>query len=133
LAGKILFRGQLPFAEVQQRLSLVRLLVLPSLCFEGFPMVVREAFALGVPVAASRLGPLPDIVPEGEAGSLFEAGNSEDLLRVVRGLWSDQYRLEVLARGARKEFEEKYTAAVNYRILMEIYIAAIGRRRQKTT
>jgi len=33
------------------------------LCFEGFPMVVREAFALGAPVAASRTGALPEIVP----------------------------------------------------------------------
>ncbi|MFH1858259.1 MAG: glycosyltransferase family 4 protein [Candidatus Omnitrophota bacterium] len=131
LGGKIVFRGQLPFDETQQSLSRARLLILPSLCFEGFPMVVREAFALGVPVVASRLGPLPDIVKEGVAGALFEAGNAEDLLRVVRSIWSDQDRLAELAGGARKMFEEKYTADTNYLTLMEIYEAAIRRRRHK--
>jgi glycosyltransferase involved in cell wall biosynthesis len=132
LNGKIILRGQLPFDETQQRLSKGRLLVLPSLWFEGFPMVVREAFAFGVPVAASRLGPLPDIVPEGRAGALFEAGNVEILLRVVRGLWSDHARLAELAQGACKEFEEKYTAAVNYKMTMGIYAAAIARLQHKT-
>ncbi len=80
LTNRVVFTGQLPFDETQQHLSSARLLVIPSLCFEGFPMVVREAFALGVPVIASRLGPLPDIVEEGVAGALFEAGNAQDLL-----------------------------------------------------
>jgi len=131
LEGKILFLGQLPFAEAQQRLSRVRLLVLPSLWFETFGLVACEAFAFGIPVAASRLGPLPDIVPEGRAGALFEAGNVEDLLRVVRGLWSNQALLSQMAVKARKEFEEKYTADVNYRTLMQIYEAAIHRRKRR--
>ena len=55
-------------------------------------MVVREAFALRVPVAASRLGPLPDILKDGVTGALFEPGNAAELLRVGRALWSDQGR-----------------------------------------
>ncbi len=94
-------------------------------------MVIREAFALGVPVAASRIGPLPDIVEPGIAGAVFDPGNPEDLLRVVRDLWSDQDRLAELARGARKAFESKYTAEANYRMLMDIYGAAVRRRRER--
>jgi len=131
LSDKIAFRGQLPFDETQQRISRGRLLILPSLCFEGFPMVVREAFALGLPVAASRIGPLPDIVKEGVTGKLFEAGNAEDLLRVVLALWSGQDHLKRLAEGARKIFEQKYTADANYMTLMEIYETAILRRQQR--
>lgn len=131
LDGKILFSGQLPFAEVYQHLSRARLLVLPSLCFETFGMVACEAFALGVPVAASRLGPLPDIVKEGVCGSLFEAGNKKDLLRAVRALWLDQTRLAELAEGARKEFEDKFTADVNCQMLLDIYERAIQRRRRR--
>lgn len=130
LAHRIAFVGQLPFDETQQHLSSARLLVIPSLCFEGFPMVVREAFALGVPVVASRLGPLPDIVEEGVAGALFEAGNAQDLLRTLRSLWTDQDRLAKLAAGARETFEKKYTADINYRMLIDIYRTAIKRRQR---
>ena len=131
LDGRVVFRGQLPFDEAQRCLSHGRLLVVPSLWFETFGMVACEAFALGVPVAASRIGPLPDIVEEGVAGALFEPGNAADLLRVVRGLWSDRERLAAMGRGGRKLFEEKYTADANYRMLMEIYEAALQRRRAK--
>lgn len=46
------FLGQIPGAEAQKQIAGARLLVLPSECFEGFPMVVREAFAFGTPAAA---------------------------------------------------------------------------------
>jgi glycosyltransferase involved in cell wall biosynthesis len=131
LAGRIVFRGQFPFDDAQISLSRARLLVLPSLWFEGFPMVIREAFALGVPVAASRIGPLPDIVEDGVAGALFEPGNPADLLRVVRNLWTDQERLAVMGLKAREIFKARYTADVNYRMLMDIYEAALQRRRAK--
>lgn len=131
LSNRIVFTGQLSFAETQQHLSRARLLVLPTLCFEGFPMAVRESFALGVPVAVSRIGALPEIVKEGIAGALFEAGNAPDLLQTVKTLWSDQKRLAEMAASARKEFEEKYTAEVNYNMLMKIYVAAIQRRQSR--
>lgn len=133
LTSKVVFKGQLPFNKTQQCLSRAQLLVLPSLWFEGFPMVVREAFALGVPVVASRIGPLPNIIREGEAGMLFEPGNPEDLLRAVRALWSDRDRLAKLTKGAREIFEAKYTANVNHKILMKIYKMAIRRRQQKNS
>lgn len=128
ISGKIRFAGQLPFAETQSRLAGSSLLILPSLCFEGFPMVIREAFALGVPVAASRLGSMPDIVTEGENGVLFVPGDAEDLLRKVREVWERPGRLAEMAGSARKAFEEKYTAERNYERLMEIYGEARAQR-----
>ena len=70
-------------------------------------------------------------MPEGVAGALFEAGSAEDLLRVVRFLWSTQDRLKEMAMAARKVFEENYTADTNYAKLMGIYEAAIRRRRER--
>jgi glycosyltransferase involved in cell wall biosynthesis len=45
LEGRVRFSGQVAPSEVERRLGLARLLVVPSLCFEGFPLVIREAFA----------------------------------------------------------------------------------------
>jgi glycosyltransferase involved in cell wall biosynthesis len=128
-AGNIVFRGQLPYDAVQQILSGASLLVLPSLCFEGFPMVIREAFALGVPVAASRLGSMPGIVDEGKNGVLFAPGDSLDLLQKIRGVWENTEQAATMAANARQAFEEKYTAQKNYRLLMDIYQKAIIKRR----
>ncbi len=125
---KIKFLGQLPFSEGQQVLAGARLLVLPSLCFEGFPMVIREAFALGVPVAASRLGSMPCIVNEGDDGVLFAPGDSGDLLAALKTVWADERRLAAMAKEARKTFEREYTAPVNHKLLMDIYQAATARR-----
>jgi glycosyltransferase involved in cell wall biosynthesis len=133
LRHKIRFCGQLPFSRVQEKLARVSLLVLPSLCFEGFPMAIREAFALGVPVAASRLGSLPCLVQDGENGVLFEPGNSSDLLRVLQQLWHKPEKLAALGRKARADFEEKYTDSVNYEALMNIYQAAIEVRRRRNS
>jgi glycosyltransferase involved in cell wall biosynthesis len=127
--GKVRFLGQRPFSETQERLASARLLILPSICFEGFPMVIREAFALGVPMAASRLGSMPGLVQDGRNGVLFEPGNSEDLLRQVRGVWGKDDLLARMGAAAREEFEARYTAEANYRILMDIYKTAIDHRR----
>ncbi|MFA6062357.1 MAG: glycosyltransferase family 4 protein [Gallionella sp.] len=126
LVDKILFFGQLPFAEVQIRLASAKLLVVPSINFEGFPMAIREAFALGVPVAASNLGSMPCLVKEGETGGLFEPANSSSLATCLQQLWQDQVRLGEMAMAARNEFELNYTEDANYQRLMEIYRKAIN-------
>jgi glycosyltransferase involved in cell wall biosynthesis len=131
LEDKITFLGQLPFSSGQELLAKAKLLVLPSLCFEGFPMVIREAFALGVPVAASYIGAIPFIIKDRVNGVMFKPGDSTDLLKMVKPLWENSVKLSVMAEAARKEFEEKYTADTNYDILMEIYKEAILRRKKK--
>ena len=128
LADKIIFLGQLPFAEVQARLASARLLVLPSINFEGFPMAIREAFALGVPVAASNLGSMACLVKDGQTGGLFEPADAVSLASCIQRLWQDQIFLGKMALSARNEFELHYTEDANYQRLMEIYRVAMDNR-----
>jgi len=121
----IKFLGQVSSTEAQAHIANARLLVLPSECFEGFPMVIREAFAFGTPIAVSNIGPLPSIVQHGKNGIVFEPENPQSLLTAVRTAWESPYLLEKLGTGARAEFESKYTEDVNYKILMDIYERAI--------
>lgn len=131
LQKKIHLLGQLPFPDVQKKLANSKMMVMPSLCFEGFPMVIREAFALGVPVAASRIGSLTYLVDDEKNGVLFTPGDSEDLYRALKRLWESPEKLESIAGAARKKFEEKYTAEKNYEMLMAIYQK--GHRTSKET
>jgi len=123
------FIGQVGSSEAQAHIADARLLVLPSECFEGFPMVIREAFAFGTPVAVSNIGPLPSIVQHGKDGVVFEPENPQSLLNTVRTAWVTPSLLEELGAGARAEFESKYTEDVNYKILMDIYKKAIASKK----
>jgi len=129
----IIFHGQLAFEEAQKKIVKSRLLILPSVCFEGFPMVIREAFALGVPVAASNLGSMASLVQDGENGMLFEPANADDLLQIVRAVWQDQAALANMGKTARTIFDAEYTAETNHDLLMNIYEQAILRRQQTLT
>lgn len=119
------FLGQLSADEAQAQIAGARLLMLSSECFEGFPMVIREAFAFGTPAAVSDLGPLPTIVEHGKSGVVFQPANPQSLLQEVRTAWETPGLLEHLGQSARAEFESKYTEGANYAALMEIYRKAI--------
>lgn len=125
------FLGQVPFADAQAQIASARLLVLPSEWFEGFPMVVREAFAFGTPTAVSNLGPLPSIVKHGESGVVFGAASADSLLNAVRAVWRSPSALEQLGKGARLAFEEHYNEDSNYQTLMQIYEQAISENKRQ--
>jgi glycosyltransferase involved in cell wall biosynthesis len=130
-ASSISFLGNLPHADAMKKLSSAKLLILPSLCFEGFPMVVQEAYAYGVPIAASNIGSLPHLIAENRTGTLFTPGNAENLLASVQTLFADDKQLRILGAQAKQEFDSKYTAGKNYDILMNIYSSAAAHRGAK--
>lgn len=117
----IQFLGQLSSSEAERQIALAKLLILPSQWFEGFPMVIREAFAFGTPAAVSNIGPLPSIVKHGAQGVVFEAGNPNSLLVEVQKIWNDPVKLKKMSHNARNEFEQYYNEAANYKRLIEIY------------
>jgi glycosyltransferase involved in cell wall biosynthesis len=131
VGAPVRFLGQLPSADALAQIAESRLLVLPSEWFEGFPMVLREAFAMGTPAAVSAIGPLPDIVGHGACGLLFAPSNPESLLQTVRGAWEREGLLERLGQAARAQFDAKYNESSNYATLMSIYERAmvVGRER----
>jgi len=95
-------------------------------------MTIRESFASGVPVAASRLGAMPYIITDRENGVLFSPGNSEELYQTLKTLWNAPETLPVMANNAHHEFEKKYTSAQNHQLLMKIYKSAIADREKQT-
>lgn len=123
LSERVELHGALRFEEVQVLLGGSRLLVVPSTCFEGYPMVIREAFALGVPVAASDIGSLADVVDDA-VGRRFRPGDPGSLLEVVRQLWDDGAALEAMSPAARARYERDLAPKPNLERLMAIYESA---------
>ena len=102
-----------------------RVLVVPSLWFEPFGMVVVDAMALAVPVVASRIGGLPHVVDDGVTGSLFEPGNSEDLVQQVRRLWENPQLCNQMGRAGQQKVMREYSQDAYYHNLMAVYQKAI--------
>lgn len=120
------FLGQLPSGDAHGEVAKSKMLLLPSQCYEAFPMVIPEAFAYGVPVGVSSLGPLPNIVDDGRTGVCYPACDAARLVEKVSQCWSHGTRLSEMGRAARNEFEQKYTEEVNYQRLLAIYGEALS-------
>jgi len=73
----IKFMGR--YTDVREPYSEMDVLVVPSICYESYSLVVREAFICKIPVIASDIGALPEAVQNGETGLLFQAVNARDL------------------------------------------------------
>lgn len=113
--------GRLSHKQVLALMRDARFLVFPSECYEGFPMTIAEAFACGVPVVTSKLGGMAEIVKDSYTGLHFEPGNTSDLATKVDWAWTHPRRIEEMGENARREYEDKYTAEMNYELLLQIY------------
>ncbi|WP_278361543.1 glycosyltransferase family 4 protein [Stutzerimonas kunmingensis] len=73
------FWGRLPNAGIAERLAQAHLLLLPSTCPENQPVTITEAMASGLPVVASRIGGVPELVEHGVTGLLAAPGDAARL------------------------------------------------------
>jgi len=122
------FLGIRAHDEVLRLVGDATLQVVPSECYEGFPMTLVEAYACGTPVVASRIGSVDEIVVEGECGLKFDPKNAADLAGKVRSLCAEPDRLRSMRRRARAEFEARYTPERSFRRLVSIYQRAGAHR-----
>ena len=118
--------GWLEPSAVLEAMTRAAYLVFPSVWFENFPRTLVEAFASGLPVIASRLGAMAEIIEDRVTGLLFQPGSWEELARCIH--WAETHPGEIAEMGvrAREVYEKLYSADENYEKLMRIYAAAIG-------
>jgi glycosyltransferase involved in cell wall biosynthesis len=92
-------------------------LVLPSLSYEDMPRPLVEAFANGLPVIASRIGRLAEMVEPGRNGLLFEAGSARDLAR--RLAWADAFpeKMRQMGECAKADYRARFLANWDYQTL----------------
>ena len=111
--------------NVGDYLAAFDIFVLPS-NREGIGSVLLDAMDRALPVVASRVGGVPDIVHDGENGILIDAGRADQLRDGVLALCADPDRRRALGENGR-EVAKHYTADVMARKYLEIYGAALGR------
>ena len=119
--GRIQAPGRLPREQLLPSLAMAHVLVHPTF-YEISPMAVLEAMALGLPVAASRIGPLPEIVFEPETGVLFKPGDEVALANSVLELLSaNSNRMAMMGQAAVDRIEQFYNFNVISEQLLSFY------------
>jgi glycosyltransferase involved in cell wall biosynthesis len=86
LDPRINFAGTFPNERIADEMKKIDVLVVPSTWYENTPLVIYSAFATGVPVVATNLGGMAEVVRHDENGLLFELGDVRGLARQLRRL-----------------------------------------------
>jgi len=120
------FCGHLDNQKLEAFYSNSRIIVLCSICYEGFPSVLVEAMIHSKPVSCSRIGGLPEIVDDGVTGLLFEQSNADELAEKIRYLWDRPDLCRKMGEAGREKALREYSPQRYYERLMEVYQRAIG-------
>jgi len=121
VSRNVFFHGSLDKVAAQKKISESKLLILPSISIEGFPMVILESIANATPVLTSDVGPLEDLVRNNGLGKVFSSNNVYDLRDKLIDILSNDSELAVLSYNCRKKFLEKFSSDVVFSNLMTIY------------
>lgn len=121
------FLGPIGREQVLVELANAACLVLPSFQ-ENAPMVVAEAMAAGVPVAASRVGALARMVEDGKTGFLFDPYRLDEMVDSLNTLLTDHDLRQAMGQAAHEVAARRYRAEAVAKRTLEVYNKAIEER-----
>jgi glycosyltransferase involved in cell wall biosynthesis len=106
-AGRVRFHGRVPRERVLDLLRSGAVAVMPSRCHDNQPMAVLEAFGCGVPVLATNLGGLPELV-DGGYGEVVPPENPDAMAAALGRLLAQPERTWAMGRAARSRAEREF-------------------------
>ena len=127
---RVEYLGLQPQDAVYPAMAKAKFLVFPSEWFETFGRTVVEAFSQGTPVLATDLGGVRELVEGGVTGFRFPPGNASALVAGALRFSACQ-NYEQMRGHCRKLFLSRFTAEINYKLLIDIYNQAIAVRGQR--
>jgi len=123
------FLGQVDRRGVAELLQGARFAVVPTLGWEAFGIASVEAMSYGLPVIASRVGGIPEVVKHGVCGLLFRPGDLDELAGRMRELWRNPEACARMGSAGRKRVRAEYSEEAYYGRLIGLYeraLAAVG-------
>jgi glycosyltransferase involved in cell wall biosynthesis len=112
--------------DVPELLRAMDCFVLASTRTEGVPQSLLQAFAAGVPVVASAIGGIPEIVEDGETGILVPPEDATALARAIESVLGDRPGAEARARTARQVVEKRFSHGASVSRLLALYEEVIA-------
>lgn len=127
--GRVQFLEFIP--EVERVLGLADLMLMPSEQ-ESFGLAVLEGMACGVPVVASRVGGLPEVVEEGKTGYLRVVGDIEGMAEAALEALSQPVHHQRLGEQARVRAVERFHPDVIVPQYLEVYREVLSKHQEQT-
>ena len=118
ISEKVMLTGFRPAAK--NYFPTMKTLVIPSFT-EGLPMVALEAMHAGLPIIATRVGGLPEVLEDGRAGMLVEKGSTEMLSRAIVKMANDPSLCKEYAYRGKKRVAENFSSAAMADSYLKIY------------
>jgi glycosyltransferase involved in cell wall biosynthesis len=115
---KVIFLGQR--TDVEVILPVFDLFCYPSI-FEGQGIAVLEAMAAGIPVVASDVGGIPEMVRHEDTGLLFKSGSAQGILEMIQRIYQNRAFGRRLADNARSHVTQKYSIGATARAYDQVY------------
>lgn len=112
--------------DIPQILSKLDCLVMPSIAEEAFGRVIIEAQASGVPVIASKVGGVVEIIDDGQDGLLVDPKDHEGMAEAILKILKDRFFAEQLVQRARKKVEERYSLEKMAQETLDVYREALS-------
>jgi len=115
------FMGKQSKEVVLALMNQASFVVVPSICYEGFPMAIVEAFSCGTPVICSKLGSMEEIVDDNVTGLHFAPNDELDLRKKMHHLFNAPQLIKELGSNAKLKYQKLYTEEKNIKALFRIY------------
>lgn len=127
----ISYLGKLSKEDVKYEMQSCSALVFPSIWYEGMPMTIIEAFSLGTPVIANKLGAMESMIEHGINGLHFNQ-SSFDLVSKLK-FWNNlnDFEKDKFSKGAFESYEKNYTPEKNLKMLLSIYESVLDESKKK--
>jgi glycosyltransferase involved in cell wall biosynthesis len=125
-ANNIVFMGFKSGTELREEICKSLFTVMPSICYENYPLSVIESFALGKPVVGARIGGIPELVKDNITGYTFKPFDAIDLREKIMKLASDPESILQMGKNARNFIENELNPNKHYELLIQAYNLAIG-------
>jgi glycosyltransferase involved in cell wall biosynthesis len=119
--SRLIWKGFVEPNQIFEYMRSARVLIWPSLCYEGGSMVLIEALSFGLPVIGADLGHGASLILHQETGLLYHAGDHHALAAALAGYVQKPEDEQYMRQGARAHYLAIYTPEKNYQRLIEIY------------
>lgn len=120
-ATNVTFVGFKSGDDLRKEYAGARFVVVPSVWYEVFGLIVLEAYAAGKPVLASQIGGLAELVKDGETGIQASAGDVDDWASKLGALWTAPADCIEMGRLARALVQQEFTPDLHYERIIAVY------------
>lgn len=122
----VTMKGFVPNTEVRRWIGTSRALILPTQCYESFPVSIVEAYAAGTPVITGNMGNAGDLVKEGQTGLHYQYDSPQAMAGAIR-----TFKMTCTPQwyeNARGKYTELYYPQANYACLVSIYDSVLNKK-----